>query len=533
MRTLYHHGVIHTLRTETECFSALGVEDGRIVFLGEDNPAHWDETVDLAGMHVYPALTDSHLHLLYTMVLSASSFLLCEVNETGVEPRSLAGIERRVREYCAQHPRQKLVVANGYMASALAEKRLPTRQELDAWTGGRRCVVYSIDGHSSAMSTALMEALDIAADGHSGQFSGEEHEFMQGKVTNLIAASVTPAVLARGIANFSNLCAHYGICRVCALDGNQDAEKDPTTGLLAFLAARMGPEVRLFPQYTDLARARPYFAKQATPRMGGCGAWELDGAVGSHSAAFSAPYADNGAQGHCYYDAGTVRDRVRQALAEGVQLTCHAIGEDAISQIMDLYAELLPAGPRKAHAPMPRVDHFEFPRRQAVEQAKRLPLAITVQPGFSWLDKRYLHSYTQYLPPEKIAQQVPLKELWEAGVCLCGSSDSPVQSIDPFAQMLGMTEFYLEEQSLTPYQALCTYTVNPARMLGEEADWGTLEVGKRADFMVLERDFLQARGAEVGAFHAEYLVQNGRRRQPLRGTVGELARLCLRKPKKL
>lgn len=533
MRTLYENGTVHTLRTETEQFPAMGVEDGRIVFLGAEDGGGWDARVDLQGMHVYPSLTDAHLHLLYTMVLAADSFMICEVGPGGVEPRDLAGIERRVREHCRQNPRAKMIVANGYIASALAEKRLPTRRELDDWTGGRRCVVYSIDGHSSALSTPLMTALGIAPDGHSGQFSGAEHEFMQGKVTNLIAASVTPGMLARGIANFSNLCAYYGIGRVCALDGNQDAERDPTTALLAFLAARLDVDVRFFPQYTDIERARPYFKKQAAPRMGGCGAWELDGAVGSHSAAFSLPYRDNGALASCYYGTDAVRRRVRQALAEGVQLTCHAIGEDAIRQIVDIYAELLPAAPRKAGAPMMRIDHFEFPRREAVEQVKRLPLALTVQPGFSWLDKRYLHSYEQYLPPEKIAQQLPLKELVEAGVCVCGSSDSPVQSIDPFAQMLGMTQFYLPEQSLTPYQALCTYTVNPARMLGEEADWGTLEVGKRADFMVLARDFLQAKPGEAGTFHAEYVVHGGKRRRPLQGTLGELARLCLRRPGKL
>lgn len=72
-------------------------------------------------------------------------------------------------------------------------------------------------------------------------------------------------------------------------------------------------------------------------------------------------------------------------------------------------------------------------------------------------------------------------------MCICGSSDSPVQSMNPYEQMLGMVEFFLPQQSLTPYQALCTYTREPARMLGEEKDSGTLEVGKKADFCVMKR----------------------------------------------
>ena len=184
-------------------------------------------------------------------------------------------------------------------------------------------------------------------------------------------------------------------------------------------------------------------------------------------------------------------------------------------------------------SPLSRIDHFEFPSRQAVEKIKKLPLALTVQPGFSWLDKRYLKSYEQFLPEEKAEQQIPLKELLEAGVCLCGSSDSPVQSMNPFEQMLGMVEFYLPQQSLTNYQALCTYTREPARMLGEEGDSGMLTVGKKADFFVLKQDFFKAGPEEFGELHAEYMVKDGRKYEPMKGTVRELLKLLLRRKKKI
>ena len=75
MSTLYYGGAIHTLRTPEECFEAMGVENGRVVWLGHTAAGRWEKRVDLAGMHVYPALTDSHLHLLYTLVLAANSFI--------------------------------------------------------------------------------------------------------------------------------------------------------------------------------------------------------------------------------------------------------------------------------------------------------------------------------------------------------------------------------------------------------------------------------------------------------------------------
>lgn len=552
---------MHTMRLcVEETFTSIGTDGDRICYLGNGGPEKqkgYDQYIGLKGMHVFPALTDSHVHLLYTMILAASSFNICEITAEGIAPDCMAGVEQKIRAYCGAHPKQKIIVANQYILSAMKEKRLPSRQELDEWTGGRCMIIYNIDGHSSSISTALMEKLKLPAQGSDGRFFGEAHEFMQGKVTNLIAASVTPSVLAAGIANFSNLCAHYGISRVCAMDGNGDVKHDFLTRLLAFVASRMEIDVRLFPQYMELERAEKYQRLQKFPRAGGCGSWELDGSVGSHSAAFYVPFIDNGEKGHCYYRDDFILGKVREAHEKGLQLSSHAIGEVAIDQIVGCYEKVLGLGggredgaadrvtdegtaaggqgngEKRKSTPMPRIDHFEFPSASAVEKIKRLPVALTVQPGFSWMDKRYLKSYEQFLPGDKVNQQIPLRKLMEAGVCICGSSDSPVQSMNPYEQMLGMVEFYLPEQSLTPFQALRTYTAEPARMLGEEMDSGTLEVGKKADFFVARKDFCRAEPEEIGAFYAEYLVKDGRRFEEKKGTVRELVKMLLRRPKKI
>lgn len=527
MKTIYYNGHIHTLRAPDEVFSAMAVEKGRVVWLGDTPPAGRVRRVDLHGMHVFPALTDSHLHLLESIVMAAGSFAVCTVESGRLAPADLAGVEQRVRRWCAENPGDGLVVATGYVASAIAEGRLPTRRELDEWTGGRRAIVYNIDGHSSAMSTALIGALGLDDPGD-GVFAGEAHETIQGRVTHYIAGTVSPRVLSRGLGRFTDQCAGFGIARVCALDGSEDVRRDWLTRALAFLARRMEIDVRLYPEYTSWEKARPFFSLQKSPRMGGCGAWELDGSVGSRSAAFDVLYQNSGDAGHLYRPADFWRPRMERAAAAGVQLSCHAIGTEAISQALDLY-EALPAP--APGAPLHRVDHFEFPRRKDVERIKALPLAVTVQPGFSWLDKRYLKSYERFLRPEVIDRQVPLRELVRAGVCLCGSSDSPVQSIDPFAQMLGMVEFYLPHQSLTAYEALLTYTAHPARMLGEQGDTGTLEEGKEASFFVCAHDLSTASPGLLATARAEYTVVRGRRLRPHTGSLAELVRLALRRPR--
>lgn len=551
MRTLYYNGHIHTIAKrncmrmeEEEKYCAIGTQDDRITFLGtpsEDEWNQWDVHIDLEGAHVYPTMTDSHVHLLYTMILAASSFCLCKVTSQGIQPSNLAGVRERIREYCTSHPKQKIIVANQYIMSAMEEGRMPNRQELDEWTGGRCLIIYNIDGHSSSMSTALMKRLKLPIQGHDGCFSGPEHEFMQGKVTSLIASSVTPSVLAKGIAEFSNQCAHYGISRVCAMDGNGDVPKDRLTRMLAYLASKMDIDIRLFPQYMELDKAKWFEKYQSHPRAGGCGDWELDGSVGSHSAAFYEPFKDTGKKGHCYYEDRLIEEKVRYASNQKIQLSSHAIGEVAIDQIVDIYEKVLgdekpmnqSEEKNKKQKPMCRIDHFEFPSRRAVEAVKNLPLAITIQPGFSWVDKRYLKSYEKYLPEKIIAKQIPLKELADAGVCLCGSSDSPVQSMNPWEQMLGMTEFYLPEQSLGRYQALETYTTNPSRMLDEEEVSGSLKVGKKADFFVMNQDYLWDSVETSGQYVVKYMIKDGKTYQEKKGTVLELIQMLFRRKKKL
>ena len=233
MKTLYFNGNIHSMVSQDDIFSVMVTEGEKITYTGNEMPTGtFDEKVDLQGKHVFPTMTDSHLHLLYTIVLSAASFNICQITSEGVKPDNMADIGERVKNYCRNNPKQKIITANGFIISAVKEKRLPTRFELDEWSEGRAVIVYSIDGHSSAISTKLMEMLKLTTENSDGVFSGEAHEFMQGKVTNLIASKVTPRIIAKGIANFSNLCASYGISRVCAMDGNEDVKNDILTKVL-------------------------------------------------------------------------------------------------------------------------------------------------------------------------------------------------------------------------------------------------------------------------------------------------------------
>jgi len=503
-RILFYDGIFHSGVSETDTFRFLEVTDGIITGTYQEKPGgvKYAKEISLGGKHVYPCMIDGHIHLLHTIAVMAMGFSISEIRENKVEPHNLAGVEKKIREYAAKQPKNAVIAAHNYILTAIDERRLPTKDELDDWAGGRPIVIYSIDGHSSALSTKMLIKLGIDPSQHDGLLSGEAHERVQGRLTDIIGSAVTLSLLAKGCADFQNACAGYGISVVGAVEGNGDSPKDPMTSLIVKLARHFDVGVRFYFQYFDLKRAQRFAKYQKHLRIGGCGDWEMDGSVGSHSAAFHVPYRDTGTIASCYYNQEDVYRVVKEADEKGYQIASHAIGEAAIERIIE-------ALDKTTSGRMHRIEHCEFPSDKSLEDLKKLRYAVMMQLGYAWLDKRYLNTYIQYLPQE-IIDHMYLKTLYDAGVCLCGSSDSPVQDLNPWLQMLGMVDFYNPGESITPYEAFRCYTINAARAIMEEDERGTLEAGKVADFFTADEDLFAMDPKDIIAFRPVCTYYGGR-----------------------
>ena len=528
--TLFYNGVFHSGVSEQDSFYAMQVRSGRISRVYKtkaDMPKRLPKSaVNLGGKHVYPCLIDGHTHMLLTISVMAMGFNACEITHSGVEPHTVAGVAERVREYASRQKKNAIIAINNYILTAVDERRMPTREELDDWCGGRAAVIYNIDGHSTSLSSKMLRMIGIDPKNHSGVLQGEDNERAQGRIIDVVGSAIGVSTLAKGIAHFHNYCADYGINIVGALEGNGDSKNDATTKLIIRLARHFDMKVRLYLQYTDFDRVKPFEHMMKHPRVGGCGDWEMDGASGSHSAAFYTPYLDTGKTAPCYYEQSFVDETVKRFDEAGYQIASHAIGEAGIDRLLCAFEKL----PEHGQKPYHRIEHCEFHGDDALEKLKSGKYAVMMQPGYAWLDKRYLHSYEQVLT-ENIRRRMKLKTLYDAGVCVCGSSDSPVQDMDPYLQMLGMTQFYNEQESLTPYEAFSTYTKNAAAALLEADDFGTLEVGKVADFFTADEDFFALSPEAVVDFRPTQTYYGGKAYVRKKGTVPELVSMLLTKPK--
>ena len=523
-RILFTDAVIHTGRTDAEVFSSMLVENGIIKELDPKN-TKGAKRVSLGGQHVYPCFIDGHIHLLPTVVVAGQGFDVCRIENGGVTPNTLAGVEEKLRKFAEGKPKNAILVGNNYIATAVKERRLPSKYELDEWCGGRPVAVYTIDGHASGLSSAMLRKIGIDPEGHDGILMGEAHERVQGRLTDAIAGGVTVGTLARGVANFHNACASYGISCVGALEGNGDSKLDITTKLMVFLARRFDVDVRFYFQYMDIKKALPLSKRQRTKRIGGCGDWEMDGASGAHSAAFSLPYRDTGKLSPCYYSQELVDEKVRTASDMGFQIACHAIGDLAVDRIV---AALEKVKGGKMH----RIEHCEFASDEAIDKIAKNGWAIMAQPGYSWIDKRFLHTYDQYLPDEMI-NRLKFRTFVEKGICICGSTDSPVQELDPWQQMMGMTQFYNEDESISVFEAFRCYTANPAKAILEDSERGMLLPGMRADFFTGNGNIFDLSPEKLCSYRPTHTYYLGKKARVWTGSLGEFLLMLLKKPKKV
>lgn len=508
---------IYSLERDGDKFEAMVVDDGRIVKLYEVEPQNASsiakEVIDAEGKTVLPAFTDGHFHFMSSAALQEIALNVSEIEDGVLLPKNLDGFSRKLKDFADGKAKEKPILCFNYIIASFEEDRLPTWKEIDAWVPGRIVMILSMDAHSSAYSSRALKLFGFDPNEHNGILVGEDHEYNMGKINDAILKFLSTAEIVKGVQHLCNEAFNYGITCIHCLDGFDDLEDDKSLWFLAKFGGSLPIRLRMFPQVRNISRVEQYRKVMAYPRLGGCGGWEMDGSVGSKTAAFYEPYKNEPEnRGKLLFPKDKLIDAMVSAQKKGYQITSHAIGTRAIDVVLEAYSELFSRCKLESNVQRHRIDHFEFPNEEQVNKAiDDLGLLITAQPGYTWMDDLYQKSYERYLNPSQINRQIPLKTIMEKGGCLIGSSDSPVQHLNPFIQLSGMVNFPIEKEQLNMYQALQTYTINGAYSTFEESIRGTLSVGKHADFIIMRQDPFKVKKDEVAELSVDATYINGRR----------------------
>ena len=490
-------------------FSAIIMEDGRVTKLqaGPDIIVPNGSTViDGGRKYVLPGLTDAHGHVLGLGELKLQ-----------VDLRGTTSIEdalARIRKHTAANPNARWVIGRGWNQVLWKEKRFPTALELDAVVADRPAVMTRVDGHATWVNTAALKVAGITAstkDPQGGQIvrdaSGQPTGVLVDTAEELIEKRIPPATdmeVKRQLLVAMNEAASLG------MTGVHDAGIDARTyGLYRDLGGQGRLPIRIYAMLRDSPDDRKLM--QSGPRMPefddrlqmrAVKAW-ADGALGSRGAALMQDYTDQPHhRGLMMYTREQMQELATLTAAKGWQLNVHAIGDAGNRLVLDTLETLLTKEQR--HALRPRIEHAQVIALDDIKRFARLEVIASIQPTHATSD---MNMAEDRLGPKRIQGAYAWRKLIDAGVRLAGGSDFPVELPNPFYGLYAAVTRqdrdgrppggWYPQEKLTREEALRLFTIDAAYAAHMEHATGSLEPGKWADFIIVDRDYLRIPESEI------------------------------------
>ncbi|HET8630096.1 MAG TPA: amidohydrolase [Thermomicrobiales bacterium] len=528
---IYTGGQILTCDLAFGVAEALAVRDGCVLAVGADGeiaalagPGTRREA--LAGRTVLPGLIDAHCHVLATGLLLGNVQLY--------DCRSIDDILEKVAARARETPPGAWIVGRGWDESLLAERRHPTRHELDRAAPEHPVCLHRVWNKLVANSRALAAAGITRAtpdpdpaEPYAGSFERDEHGEPTGlfrdRAKDLITRHIPPDTVDDMIAALGRVArAFNAVGLVGAADPGlypddlrayQQARDDGALTLRAALCLagwgfgtaawepRIKPWVESLGVHGDFGDDRLWL--DAVKFM-------VDGGIGDRTAAVSAPYEGSDDRGRFIVPPEELPALVRWCHDRGWSVESHTCGDRAQDAVVAAYAAAYDApGPRLRH----RVHHAYLPTPGTLDLMARHRIPAILNPPFLY----YMgDSFVASLGAARADRMKPARTYLDAGVPLAGSSDSTVSDYNPFVGIATMvlrrtlTGHALDQgERLSREEAIRLYTSGAAYALRRERAWGSLEPGKWADFVVLDRDILTCPDEEIAAIRPLRTVLGG------------------------
>lgn len=523
---ILHHGKIVTVDKDFSIHQAIAIKNDRILKVGNNEDVlktKGDSTklVNLKGRMVLPGLIDSHTH--------PSGASMHEWDHPVPQMDSIADVLAYIKSRTKVVPKGKWIVVRQVFITRLKEQRYPTRKELDS-VAPNHPVLYSTGPDASVNSLALERSgIDKnfkVADGQAGYI---ERDPKTGEPTGILRSCTRYVKASSSGRKATELDRRERLLKLfkdynsvgltSIIDRNASASAIKRYQALHDndrLTVRIGcshgvgtrsPTESILKNIERIAK-HPLVKGGPMLRIVGIKTF-LDGGMLTGSAYMRKPWGlsdiysitDPKYRGLRYIPKDKLEAIVQKTVESGLQFTAHSVGDGAVHGLLDAYAkvnERIPVAKTR-----PCLTHSNFMSKEAIEQCAKLGIVADIQPAWLYLDTRTLTKQFGY---DRLRYFQPLKSLFKANVIVGGGSDhmqkiGSLRSVNPYNPFLGMwvtitrqARWYEgrlhPEEALTRQQAIRFYTMNNAHLLFLEDKIGSLEKGKLADLIVVDRDLL-------------------------------------------
>ncbi len=518
------NGKIWTGNQNQPFAQAVVVSGKRIFFVGDNDKARqWiqptTQVIDLQNRLLLPGFNDTHLHF------GDGGFSLIELNLRNA--KDVSDFTHKLGEYAQKLPSGAWITGGNWDHEAWPVKEYPNRWLIDSVTQNHPVLIYRLDGHVAlANSLALKIAgIDKNTPDSEGGFiqkqekTGEPTGILKDNATSLVYQHIpAPPDSVRLLAIQAALrhAAELGVTSVQDMSATADfpfyqqllRQNQLNCRILAAMP------IEEYANRLNQVGVQFHFG-DAMLRIGSVKTF-VDGSMGAGSALFFEPYNDDPTtSGLGIYPKKRLMELIATAHKNNLQICTHAIGDKANRWALDAYeAAIEQFG---ANGLRHRIEHAQVVTASDLPRFAFLNVIASIQPSHCIDDMRWAE---KRIGKERCANAYRFKSLYDAGAHVAFGTDWPVEPLNP---MLGIyaavtREFpeggpvggWFPQEKISLEQALRSYTLESAYAEYEEANKGTIEVGKLADLVVLDHDLFTIPAKEILTTRVVMTILGGR-----------------------
>ncbi|MFZ5553297.1 MAG: amidohydrolase [Bacteroidota bacterium] len=494
-----HNATIYTLDKKNTIAQAMAIKDGKIIAIGAEreilNKYSAVEYYDAGLKPVYPGFIDAHGHLLNL----GQTFLNADLVGTG----SFEEVISKVQGHYKKFP-TKVIRGRGWDQNDWEIKEFPSKKKLDELFPDIPVILQRVDGHAALVN---QKVFDLAGVNENSVIEGGEYIKKDGKLTGVLIDNAidyvekvlpkyTDEEIEKALLLAQERCLQYGLTTV------DDAGMDePTFAMLKKMEQSGKLKMRV---YVMIAATRETLEKYTAEGIYKTDRIHFrsfkfvsDGALGSRGACLKQPYSD--VHEHPHYGAMLYNYSFMEYAADllnetGFQMNTHCIGDSANKAVLDIYAKYL----KDMNLKRWRIEHAQVMDEKDFDYFKKYSILPSVQPTHATSD---MYWAGDRLGKEREKNAYAYKKLLQQNEMIALGTDFPVEDVNPFKTFYAAIARkdakgfpkggYNMDNALTREETIKGMTIWAAYYNFEENEKGTIEVGKLADFVVLNHDIMK------------------------------------------
>jgi hypothetical protein len=502
-----------TLNSKQPKAEAIAIRNGKIIAVDSNKQIRKymgkrTKIIDAKSKTVVPGFVDCHVHMT-KFGRSLQKLDLRNVN-------SIKAMKQKLRKYAKENPDKGWILGGRWDQEKFAEKRFPTRWDLDDAVAEKPVFLIRVCGHAGVVNSKALQLAGITkettVDGgkiNLDENTEEPNGILQENALELVW-KVIPKPNSKDLEETCLLACQKAVEEgltgvhwiVESAEEIRVIQKLYSEGKLP-LRVYLGISVEFLDELVNLGLFTGFgndMVKIGFVKI------LADGSLGARTAALKEPYSDKPeTSGIMLYTQRKLNNLVLNAHRAGLQLAVHGIGDHAIEAVLKAFSNALQNFPRENHRH--RIEHCSILNSKIIKRMKRLGLIASVQPHFIvsdfWIVDRVGKKRARWV--------YPFKTLMHQGLIVASGSDCPVEPINPLLGIwAAVARKSFKEESLAVEEALTSYTVNAAYASFDEDKKGTIEIGKFADLTILSDNLFDVFPDEIRNVEVEMTIVNGK-----------------------